>query len=64
MGQERTSGLDTHYNMDINIEEVLSRFIAMNPRQIIVGRTKINNFIKWAKSGNGQAKFFSMYEST
>ena len=59
MGQERTSDLDTHYNMDINIEEVLSRFIAMNPHRIIVGRT---NFIKWAKSGHGQANFFHVRE--
>ena len=40
MGQERMSGLaliHTHYNMDINMEEVLSRFIAMHPRRIIMG---------------------------
>ena len=40
MGQERMSGLaliHTHYNMDINMEEVLSRFIAMHPCQIIMG---------------------------
>ena len=40
MGQERTSGLaliHTHYNMDINIEEVLSRFIAMNAKSLWEG---------------------------
>ena len=40
MGQERMSGLaliHTHYNMDINMEEVLSRLIAMHPHRIVMG---------------------------
>ena len=40
MGQERMSVLaliHTHYNMDINMEEVLSRFIAMHLCRIIMG---------------------------
>ena len=40
MGQERLSGLaliHTHYNIDIDIDEVLARFMAMHPRRISMG---------------------------
>ena len=37
MGQERLSALaliHVHYSMDINLEEVLARFLALHPRRV------------------------------